>query len=476
MMSKEERAYVQKLEGTIISLQKIIKIQADKIIELERRLGMNSTNSSKPPSSDGLNKPNPKSLRKPSGKKPGGQKGHKGATLSLPHDPDRVIECRPSECAGCPNNGICKECVKEKRYLVDIKISTVVHEYDQIECVCVHNDNKPVCGTFPQNITGTKQYGSTVKALIVALSADCTVSVNRVHSLLTTMTGLPISTGFVQNTIASFAQKLDPSIAAIKEALVVAPVLHADETGVRVNKKLAWLHSASNSLYTYQTVSEKRGTVGMNDADILPRYRGALVHDCWQPYWAFDKVGHALCCAHIMRELQAEQDNSPGATWAQELKDILLAAKQFKEALQAEGRNEATQEEMDSFKADWLDEIQQGMLRHPVPHKEPGKRGRVKKGKTRCLLERLEKFTEEIFAFLRRFDVPFDNNQAERDVRHAKVKLKVSGCFRTLIGAQNYAKICSVLSTLKKQHQNILTSIMQIFETTLLPNLVVATE
>ena len=197
---------------------------------------MNSSNSSKPLSTD---KPNQKkrSLRKPSGKKPGGQSGHKGTTLKLPCAPSKIIPCNPKECAGCALAGQCQGKCLESRYFM-----------------------------------------SVLK--------------------------LPVSTGFIHNAVKKYAGKLDDAISSIKTALYSAPVVHADETGVRASGKTIWLHNVSTERYTYQHVSEKRGQDGMREGDFLQHYKGIVIHDCWRPYWKFQFEAHGLCCAHILRELQ----------------------------------------------------------------------------------------------------------------------------------------------------------------------------
>ena len=228
MMTPEEQAYVRKLEETIVKLEA-------RIAELERRLNMNSSNSSKPPSTD---KPNQKkrSLRKPSGKKPGGQSGHKGTTLKLPCAPSKIIPCNPKECAGCALAGQCQGKCLESRYEIDAEITVVVRKYSQMEYLCPKS-NTCLRGNFPENITATKCYGPKIQALAIGMNTYCAVSVNKIHEFFMSVLKLPVSTGFIHNAVKKYAGKLDDAISSIKTAIYSAPVVHADEIGVRASGK-----------------------------------------------------------------------------------------------------------------------------------------------------------------------------------------------------------------------------------------------
>ena len=430
MMTAEELKYVQKLEVTVAEQDKLISELKEHIAELERRLNMNSTNSSTPPSKDGFKRPKKRSLRQPSEKKPGGQAGHKGNGLSLPHDPDEVIICQPKECAGCPNASVCVGRKAERRYVIDAEVSLRVREYAQMEFSCPRRNGDNLYGEFPENITATKQYGNTLKALVVALNTEGAVSVKRTHDILCALTGVPVSTGFIHNTLRAFANGLEKPLEYIKGKLLNAPVLHADETGLRVDGSLAWLHSASNELYTYQGVSNRRGKQGIAEVGLLPLYTGTLIHDCWAAYWSLAAKCHGICLAHILRELNGIIENFTEHNWAEGLKTLLMEMKEAKDKLIAKGKTEASRYYIRKFKEDWDLWIWSGQHHNPIEEAEDT--GRTKRNKARCLVDRLKKYEEAVWLFFRDFSVPFDNNQAERDVRPAKTKMKVSGSFVTV--------------------------------------------
>lgn len=462
MMSSEEMEYVQKLERTVAEQAELIAELKERIEELERRLHMNSSNSSVPPSQDGFKRPKNRSLRQPSGNKPGGQQGHKGSGLKLPHKADTIETCTPKECSNCPHASECVGHTVERRYKIEAEIELKVHEYDQMEYVCPLRDNSVIRGEFPKDITATKQYGNKLKALVIALNNEGAVSVNRIHDLLSALTSASVSTGFIHNTIKDFSASLDSPLEYIKGSLLASPILHGDETGLRANKALVWLHNASNNLFTYQDVSQKRGKAGIEEASVLPNYAGTLIHDCWRPYWTFIAVRHGICLAHILRELKGILDNWPEQRWAKWLIDLFCEMKRVKERLLAKGVEKASRYYLQKFKSEWDLYIFSGKLHNPITYAKDGVG--EKRNKARCLVDRLEKYADAAWLFFRDFNVPFDNNQAERDVRPAKTKIKVSGCFRTLTGAKDFARIHSVLSTTKKHGQNIFTMILALLE------------
>lgn len=459
MMTLEEMAYVQKLEAENRKLKAVIVKMEARIAELERRLGMDSSNSSKPPSTDGFKKKN-RSLRKPSGKKPGGQTGHKGATLELPCSPTETISCTPKQCSNCSSFGQCQGKPIETRYEIDTELKVHVREYLKMEYVCPKS-NRLLRGEFPENITATKQYGNSLKGLVISLGVDCAVSVIKIHKLLKSLLHLPVSTGFIYRVMEQYADQLKPQEESIISHLFQAPILHGDETGCRADKKLAWVHSVSTSLFTYQYVHEKRGRDGMAAAGFLPYYDGILIHDCWAPYWSFPSLTHGLCLAHILRELKGIYDNDETQGWTQNMEHLLLQMKSVKENLLAKGKECASNYYKRKFLKSWRLYIWVAKMKNPMKEVE---KGYFRKNKARCLADRLETHTEEFLRFFYDFRVPFDNNQAERDVRPFKVKLKMAGCFRTLKGAQIYARIHSVLSTIKKHGLNVYENVVAMLD------------
>jgi len=428
------------------------------IAELNERLKKNSKNSSKPPSTDGFTKP--KSLRTPSNRKPGAQKGHSGAGLKLPHQPDERIDCEPTQCLHCPNAQLCNSTVKESRYEIDLKTIVIVRQYRQISRTCTRFNHIVLTGEFPENVTSTKQYGNGVKALAVALTSVGTVSIQRTHDLISAISGLTISTGSLYKMSHDFALGLTDVVESIRLALLAKQTpVHCDESGARTAGKLAWFHNASDQEYTYQTASWKRGLEGMQEANFLPMYDGIIVHDCWKTYWFFNHVEHAVCCAHLLRELTGIYENNPQQQWAESLKQLLLDMKKVKEHAIEQEKLVLSYYYQHKFSLAYDYFLQEAVEQNPIPEKEPGKRGRAKRGKTRALADRLIACKGEVFLFIKNFLVPFDNNQAERDISMLKVKVKVSGCFRTMEGAKDYALIRSYLSSAKKHGVNVYKAI-----------------
>ena len=441
-------AIIDKLTETVA------KLSAENAV-LREQLNKNSKNSSKPPSSDGLKKPSPKSLRKPSGKKQGAQEGHKGKGFSITQSPDKTIDHIPAKCIGCLNAGKCTSCgVAERRYEIDIVVNTMVIQHRALSFRCMKENGIVINGAFPDNVTSTMQYGNNLEALAVSLNTIGMVSIKRTHEILSAVFGIPISTGTIHNMVMGLAGKLANTVEHIRQAVVSSTINHFDETGSRVDKKTMWFHNASNKDYTYLTVSEKRGTEGMDAAGILPDFKGIAVHDCWKPYWRYGDIRHALCCAHLLRELIGVVENQPEQTWPQEMIDLLLRMKEVRDKAVYSGKENLSYYYLHTFDKEYDRIIEEGRIQNPIQEKKPGKRGRQAKGKVRSLIERLSKYKDAVCLFTKNFFIPFDNNQAERDIRMIKVKTKVSGCFRTKEGADAFAKIMSYIGTSNKHGIN----------------------
>jgi len=450
-----QAATIAKLTQEKAELLGVIDQLNEKIRTLEERLNKNSKNSSKPPSSDGLNKPEPKSLRKPSGKKAGAQPGHKGKGLNLMKTPDETIHHQPAQCDGCQHFGQCRACsVSQIRYEVDIQVETkvVAHQILFYECRC--RNNTILTGSFPGNITGTMQYGDHLESLVIALNTVGMMGINRTHDLLSAVFGVPISTGTIFSMVKSCGEKLTDTVERIRRTVCDLPHVHFDETGIRVDKTLHWVHNASSDLFTYLSVEIKRGIKGMDSSGVLPDFHGVAVHDCWMSYFKYDDMLHAICNAHLLRELNGVMDNHPDQTWANRMQMLLLRMKKVKDDFMDNDKETLTYYYRRIFCFEYDRIIEEGRNQNPIKDKPPGKRGRQKKGKIRSLIERLAKYKAEVCLFINDFSIPFDNNQAERDIRMFKVKQKVSGCFRTKEGADTFAKIMSYLGTANKHGIN----------------------
>ena len=462
-MNTQLQMQVNALNASLNSLQQSFDAQTaliaqlnQTIQELKEQLNKNSKNSSKPPSSDGFKRPAPKSLRKPSGKKVGGQKGHQGTFLSVLSDPDKIVKHMPSTCEGCPHYKMCKgtACVAEKRHVIDavVTVNVVEHQLLEIPICMLHGDTRK--GNFPNDVKATVQYGENLQALSVALNTVGAVSVKRTHEILSGVFNIPLATGTISNMVKRCANAVSETVNRIKQKVANSGLGHFDETGTRVDKKLWWVHDASNCEFTYLDISPKRGYLGMEQCGVLPLFHGIAMHDCWASYWSYEDCQHAVCCAHLLRELTGIAENHPEQKWASAFIDLLLEMKKVKDKAVEVGKETLSYYHYHKFDKRYDELIKQAREENPLPVTTEKKRGRKKKGKILALVERLDNYKVSVCLFIHNFMVPFDNNQAERDLRMIKVKTKVSGCFRSEEGARDYLKIMSYIGTAHKQGHN----------------------
>jgi transposase len=346
-----------------------------------------------------------------------------------------------------------------------VVIKAMLTKYDILKAKC------PKCGTTsegtpPAECKGTVNYGHTIKALSVVLTQYADVGIDKTHKILQDIVGVPISAATIQKSQKEFAGKTAESIEHIKARLLKSPILHVDETGMRVTGKTQWVHVASNSQYTLINVHEKRGKQGSDSGGVLPEYKGVMIHDCWTPYFKFDSCDHALCCAHLLRELNAIIEG--GQLWAIDMKALLLEMKKVTERYKEGEKTELSYYYLTKFKTLYDSILSRGKAENPP-------KAERKKSKAENLLRRLEEYQREITRFTTQFFVPFDNNQAERDIRTIKVKQKVSGGFRTVSGAQDFANTLSVIGTAVKFGQSVFFSVRDLFDG-VSPSFVLATE
>jgi transposase len=454
---------VQILNGLLQT--RVAQLEA-RVQELEARLAKDSHNSSKPPSSDGLaRKPNKtQSLRRKSGKKPGGQLGHRGQTLRLVAEPDAVVEHRPAVCTGCqaPLDVTAPVVLRERRQVQDLpplRLQITEHQALHVQC--------PAClgvsvGAFPPVTPSRAQYGPRLRALVVYLVEQQLVPYARVQALLRDLFGADLSGGTVVAWVRAAAATLEPVEAAIKGALGRAPVLHSDETGVRRGGRLAWAHVASTSRLTHYAIQPQRGRAATDAIGILPAYTGVSVHDGWKPYQTHTQCRHALCNIHHLRELTfLEEQYQQG--WASDLKRLLREMKAATDQARQQGWHCLDPAVRDALVARYDALLAAGLAANPPPARAPRRRGRIKQTPARNLLERLLLGKAQVLAFLDNLTIPFDNNQAERDLRMLKVQQKVSGCFRADTGSAAFARIRGYLSTLSKQQTPLLTALAALF-------------
>ena len=438
-------------------LEQIASLNAQ-LKALQDKQSLDSSNSSKPPSTDGLRKPNvnkDRSLRGSSGKKQGGQPGHKGSTYEENRKPDQIIQHTDARCNECPHREEClgKAKIVETRTVVDAKMVTTVTEHQVVsvkKCPLCHIR---LTGKFPEGVNSKLQYGTNLNALVVSLGTLGAVSMKRIQEILGKVFNIPLSTGTIDSMLQKAAGKVASVIDMIGKKLLGCEVTHSDETGFRVDGKTRWAHTLCTDKYTLLTLSDFRGHKGMEEAGLLPLYKGINVHDCWASYWKFSGITHAICNAHILRELNFVTDNYPEQTWNGKFRGLLLEMKSEKEKALAEGRQGLSEELKKKFLTEYDAIIKLAYKENPMPANDdgkPAKRGRKKKGKVLSLVERLDTNKASVCLFAMDFRVPFDNNEAERSLRCIKVKVKVSGCFRTIAGAQEYLDIMSYLSTARK--------------------------
>ena len=459
ILTREEfhKIYEQGEEATYAFFQSLmLRIEA-----LEQRLGMNSTNSSKPPSSDGYTKPKPKpkSLREKTGKKTGGQQGHPGTTLTPKEVPDIVVPHEPQKCAcGCDLSGVAGTVVQSHQIadLPEIILEYTEHQVIEKECPCCHQKNR---GQLPEWIEDTAvQYGPRVYALLVYLCSGQFLSYERTVEFCEALFGFAPSEGTVHESLQTCYENLEDFEETVKEELKEAEVLHCDETGMRMEGKTGWFHTASTEDWTHYHVDEKRGKEALDRIGLLEGYTGRVIHDCLNSYFQYD-VLHGLCNAHILRELRYVSEEM-GQAWAAEMSELLKLELKLKEE-----KGILNDQEYAEVEKKYMEILGRGRAEQPPPVPKPeGQKGREAKSKSLNLINRLENHRESVLAFLRSEEVPFTNNRAEQDIRMVKVKMKISGAFRTKAGARMFARIRAAISTFQKQGMKIFDSLVSILK------------
>ena len=453
----------ESLIGVILILQQQLTEQQELIRQLQDQLAKDSHNSGKPPSSDGLKKGRRKSLRRAGQRPRGGQRGHKGRTLMQVAEPDHVIVHKLADCPHCQTK-LEAETVKrhEKRQVFDIppaRIEVTEHQAEVKQCpgcgACVK-------GAFPANVSQPTQYGLRLKAFACYLYGQQFIPFARIRELLTALYGDAPSEPAILAAIRQLARHTQGSLAQIRQQLIAAPVVHFDESGMRVAERLRWLHVASTEKLTHYHVHDKRGQIGMRAGDILPHYKGVAVHDYWRSYLKFSDCQHSFCNVHHLRDLTFIVEQYDQA-WAAKMKRLLCDIKDEVASTSAQ-HTALPRDRLAYYEAAYDALIAQGFAANPSPPKtKPRPIGRPKQSPAKNLLDRLHKHKAGVLAFMYDFRIPFDNNLVERDVRMIKVQQKVSGCFRTEDGAHIFCAIRSYISTARKHGLNAIDAIHNAF-------------
>jgi transposase len=431
------------------------------VAELKRQLGQNSQNSSKPPSTDSpFAKPAPKSLRRKSGRKPGGQPGHPGSTLALVDDPDETLHHEPAACVGCGAGLAGAEQVGvERRQVFDLppmRIGVTEHQLVSRRCGC----GATTCASAPDGVTAPVQYGPRVTAIVLYLYVGQFLSKQRAAQALSELFGTPLSEGTVAAMTTRAAGGLDQFTEVVRERIADAPVAGFDETGLRVAGALHWVHCARTDKYTLITCHPKRGRQGIDDNGVLARFNGVAVHDAWAPYDTYLDPTHQLCCAHALRELQGVADTAPPDAewcWGTQASEALVAMQHLVDQAIATGAEAVDPEQL-------AEQVRLYRSAAQIGATETAARSDTLTKKHHALARRLLDRQDDYLRFTIGRRIPPDNNGSERDIRMIKLRQKVSGCMRTLTGAKQFCAIRSYLSTAAKHGHKLFDTLVMLAE------------
>jgi transposase len=456
LLAERDARITEQDAETAVLREQLAGLQSQ-VADLAARVHANSQNSSKPPSSDGLAKPAPKSLRRKSGRKPGRPKGQPGATMALTDHPDHVLRHEPPACRKC-GTGLtgARQTGMERRQVTEIppvKAQVTEHQMIEMECPCCGEHTK---AGAPDGVSAPVQYGPRAAALGTYLWHGQFLSRDRACAALAEMFGCAPSPGALAAQARKIAGLVSPAITAITAALAGADVAHFDETGFRAAGKLAWVHSASSGKYVLVTVHPKRGKEAMDAAGVLPAFTGIACHDAWKPYDSYNGAGHALCSAHLLRELIAvtETGTAGDMIWAQQATDALLALKEAAGTAREAGRGAIDAEILEKQSRWFREAADTGIVLNAA------RLSKLQK-KRHALATRMRDRAGDYLRFAHDLQVPFDNNRAEQDIRMSKLRIKVSGCMRSMAGAEIFCAIRSYLATAARHDISALDALTQ---------------
>jgi len=445
----------------LLERDRLIESLLVRVAELEARLGRNSQNSSKPPSTDNpFVKPPPRSLRGKSGRRPGKQPGQGGARLEPRAEPDEVVVHVPGACEGCGGDlagaPIVGEQARQVFDLPPIQLRVTEHRAQSRACGCGHLTT----AGFPAQASAPTCYGPGVAALAVYLMGRQHLPVARTAELMSDVLGAPVSTGWLSSLLGNAADQLAGFMAAVRAAMQVAPVAHFDETGGRVAGKLWWVHVACTGEATLYHRASGRGKDSMNAGGVLPGFTGIAIHDGLSSYRGYE-MGHGLCNAHHLRELAGIAE-ATAEQWPTQMAGLLVEINTAVKTAKANTKTSLPARRVASFQKRYRSIIAAGWAAHPPPP-PTGKRGRPKLGPAGSLVRRLDIYQDDVLRFATDFTVAFDNNQAERDIRMIRLQQKISGGWRTETGADAFLTVRSYLSTARKHHRNALDVLTDLF-------------
>ena len=456
----ELQAALAERDRQLADRDRVIAELVARVEELERRLGQNSRNSNRPPSSEGYAKPAPKSRRQRGRRRSGGQPGHPGTTLAQVKDPDRVVVHRPRRCDGC-HRSLRRARVSsvERRQVFDlpeVRLAVTEHQVEHRRCRC----GQTTMAAAPDGVSAPTQYGPGVRGVATYLCGAQHLPVARAAETLADLLGAPVSDGSVVAWNERAAAGLGQFTDAVRDELAGAPVVHFDESGLRVDAHLAWVHSASTPTRTLFTCHDKRGVHAMDDAGVLPAFAGVAVHDGWASYRTYQDITHGLCNAHHLRELDAVADAAGQADWATAMARLLVEINTTVDRARHDGATGLHPDLLARYRTRYGQLIEAGWTANPnSPARHTTKRCRAVN-----LLDRLDTHRDDVLRFAADFTVPFTNNLAEQDIRMVKIRQKISGGLRTMNGARIFCALRSYLSTARKNGQHNLTVLRQLHQ------------
>ena len=453
---------IEPIFDLFLALQDAFFKLQERVEKLEQQLSKNSHNSSKPPSTD--MKREPKSLRDKSGKQNGGQPGHPGNSLHQVANPDHIQEHVVHGLCSCGRDiSKGKRIGMERRQVFDlppVQLEVTEHRAEIRECACGQQHT----ALFPKGADAPVQYGERVRAIVAYLSSYQLLPQKRTAEALADLFGVPLCEGTVNNILKQAYYRLAETEEAIKEAIRGSPVMNADETGVYVDGKRLWGHTRGTPLFTFYFCHPNRGTKAMQAGDVLPGYAGRAIHDALPAYFDLDCL-HGLCNAHHLRELVFVKEELK-QRWAGSAITLLRQIKKIVDRAKAAGREHLAPETLERYRSRYDKIIANGYRANPllITGNKPGRRGRKKQPPARNLLDRLSRHADETLAFMYDFNVPFDNNLSERDLRMNKVRQKISGCFRSMAGAEIFCRIRGYISTIRKHDLNVFEYLIKCFD------------